>query len=184
VDLTARFSSHLGLPSRRAVDANHAPRGRLQLAFGLGEGGNRVHGVTLNAIIALSAGVLIVVLLAIAFVVPTDDEPIDNSSRRTPSPPSPRRQVTIRRSGRTPGLRDARPRRATPEARTTPTLREPRPAWSGIKEASTVTRRKLSHDLLHLRAWRRRRGLPEGEAGLVVAAVALSVALGYLIAHI
>jgi hypothetical protein len=142
--------------------------------------------VTLITIIALGAGVLVVVLLAIAFVVPMDDDSIDKASRTTPSPLFSRRQVTIRGSRQMPALRHAPARRATPEARTTPAWKpERRPAWRRITEASTAWRRKLSHDLLYLRAWRRRRALDAGQAGWVAAGVvALSVALGYLIAHI
>ena len=112
------------------------------------------------------------------------DEPIDEAaSRAAPSPP-PRRQVTIRRSGPMPGLRDAPSRRATPEARTTRARkpprrvlnerehlalgielvqqlrRPPRPIWRDITNASTAWRHKLSDDLRHFRAWgMRRRGL-------------------------
>ena len=132
----------------------------------------------LTFIIALGACVLVVVLLAIAFVVPTDDESIVEANRRTPSPLFPRRQVTIRRGGTTPSPKDDPARRTTLETRTTPASN---PAWRGIAEASMAWLRKLFHDLTQLRAWRRRR---TPEAGWVAAGVALSVAIGYLIVHI
>jgi hypothetical protein len=151
-------------------------------------GGIASSGVTLIAIIALGVGGLVLVMLAIAYVEPMDEEPmdhepVDRASRKAPSP-QPRPQVTIRRSGPMPTLRDAPRRLATPEARTTHARKLPRPARRGITSASTAWRHKLAHDLLHLRAWGRRRGLHEGQAGWLAAAVALSVALGYLIVHI
>ena len=137
--------------------------------------------------IALGACVLIVVMLAVAFVLPpVDDESIVQANRRTSSPRSPRREVIIRRSGTMPALKDAPGARTTPETRTKPAGKPAqRPAWREITEASTTSRRKLSHALLHFRAWRRRRGLDAGQAGRVAAGVVvLAVALGYLIAHI
>lgn len=85
-----------------------------------------------------------------------------------------------------PALKDAPAPRATPETRTKPAWTPAqRPAWREIAEASTTWRRKLSHALLHFGAWRRRLGLDAGQAGRVAAGVVvLSVALGYLIAHI
>ena len=85
-----------------------------------------------------------------------------------------------------PALRDAPAARTTPATRTKPAWKPAqRPAWLEIAEASTAWRRKLSHALLHFGAWRRQRALDAGKAGRVAAGVvAVSVALGYLIAHI
>jgi hypothetical protein len=143
--------------------------------------------VTLTIVIALGACVLIVVMLAVAFVLPpVDDESFVKASRRTSSPLSPRPEVTIQRSGTMPALKDAPAPRATPETRTKPAENPAqRPVWREIAATSTRWRRKLSHALLHFRAWRRRRGLDAGQAGRVAAGVVvLAVALGYLIAHI
>ena len=138
--------------------------------------------------IALGACVLIVVMLAVAFVLPpVDDESIVKASQsQNVEPRSPRREVTIRRSGTVPALKDAPGARTTPETRTKPAGKPAqRPAWREITEASTTSRRKLSHALLYFGAWRSRRGLEAGRAGRVAAGVVVvSVALGYLIAHI
>lgn len=79
------------------------------------------------AIVALGAAVLVIVMLAIAFVLPPmDDELIDKAEGRTPSRRSLQRQVTVRRSGPTSAHSDAPARRATGETRTTRTWK---PAW-------------------------------------------------------
>ena len=140
----------------------------------------------LVAIIALGAGWLIIVMLAIAFPRMDDRTRRGRDSRSAES--SSRRQVTIRRSGPMRTLRDAPSRRAMRKARTTRARKPRRPAWHGIANVSTAWRHKLSSDLLYLRArarrWERRRGLNEGEAAWIAATLALSVALVYLIAQI
>ena len=96
--------------------------------------------VALVAIIALAAGGLIVVMLAIAHVERIDDA----------RPPFPRQ---------------------TPEAATARAQKPPRrPAWHGITQAWT--------------SWRHRHADDKGKAAWLAAAVACSVVLSYLIAHI
>lgn len=142
--------------------------------------------MTLTIGIALGAGVLIVVMLGVAFIVPPiDDESTVKANRRTPSPHSPRRHVTIRRSGKIPALEEAPARLRTHETRTTPAEKPAqRPARRGIAEPTTAWPRKLSHERQHFRAWRRRRALGAAQAGWVGAGVVALVAIGYLIAHI
>jgi hypothetical protein len=163
-----------------------------------GGGSIESRDVTLIAIIALGAGGLIVVLLAIAFphVDPLDDEPIEMN------PPTRLSRVTIRRSGtmaargypptrrstseqlEAPRLRAVVPEQDLGEEAPTRARRPRRPPLRDSAEAPTASRPDLSHDLQYRPPWRRRRRFDQGRAGWVGAAVALSVALGYLIAHI
>jgi hypothetical protein len=138
----------------------------------------------LIAIIALAAGGLIVVMLAIAHVERIDDASLSST-------PPPRRQATVLRSGADPALRDMPSRRKTPEAATGRVPKPPRrPAWQRITQAWTSWRHGRTDDLLYILERRGRRGLYEGWAGFL-AAVAFSVLLasliglgfGYLIAH-
>ena len=168
----------------------------------------------LVAIIALGAGGLIVVILAIAYVEPPGrDEPMDDAAsraaanvlllevrslfggagqcRRLQMPHLGRRRPRHRRRvrGSARGVVGNEEERVALGVELVQQLRRAprRPTWHGITNASTAWRHKLSHDLLYLRArarrWARRRGLDEGDAAWVAAAVALSLALAYLIVH-
>ena len=122
---------------------------------------------TLIAIIALGVGGFILVMLAAS--------PIDKAPRRAPS----RRQVAGRR-GPIQAFRSASGWRARA---TRAWKSQGRPAWRDVTAAATAWRNGFSADLRSLRAWAARRGIDEQEAVWVAAAVAVSVVVGYLVAH-
>jgi hypothetical protein len=121
----------------------------------------------LVAIIALAAGGLIVVFLAIAHV-----ERIEDTGPPEPSAPRPPHQVTIQTGGVMPSAQaDAPSPRARAGARTAVEQKPPRrTAWHGVRHAWKVWRYRHADEL-------------RGRAGWV-ALVVSSAVLAYLIAHL
>jgi hypothetical protein len=131
--------------------------------------------VALVAIIALAAGGLIVVMLAIA------RERIDDVRPPVPSAPPPQRDG----GGAMAAPSDVLPARETPEAATARTQKPPRrPAWHGITQTWTSWRHRHADDLPYPRARRRQWARYKGRAVWLAAAAGFSVVLGYLVVHI
>jgi hypothetical protein len=133
--------------------------------------------LALVAIIALAAGGLIVVMLAIARV-----ERIDDAKPPVPSAPPPQRGA----GEAMPAPSDVLPARQTPETTTARTQKPSRrPAWHGITQAWTSWPHRHADDPPYRRRARRRQWAPyKGRASWLAAAAAFSVVLGYLLAHI
>lgn len=136
--------------------------------------------VALVAIIALAAGGLIVVMLAIARVERIHDvSPLVSSARARVSP------VTIETGGAMPAPSDAPSPRETADAATARAQKPPRrSAWHGITQARTSWRHPHADDLVYPRARRRRWAIDKGRVGGPAAFLAFLVVLGYLLAHI
>jgi len=134
--------------------------------------------VALVAIIALAAGGLIVLMLAITHV-----ERIDEAEAPVSSAPPPRRTIQTGRTMQAPSHAPT-PR----EARDMGTARAPkparRPAWHRIPQAWTLWWLTHAHNLLHLRVRHRRWAHYKGRVGGPAAVLAFAVVLGYLVAHI
>jgi len=136
--------------------------------------------VALVTIIALAAGGLIVVMLAITHVERIDD--VEAPPSHVPSGWSSElegeERLTLAPS-------DAQSPRDTPEAGTARAQKPPRrPAWPGVTQAWTLWRHRRADSRLYPYARHRQWAHYLGRVGGPAAFVAFLVVLGYLVAHI
>jgi len=136
--------------------------------------------VALVTIIALAAGGLIVVMLAITHVERNDD--VEAPPLHGPSEWSSKLEGE-KRSTRAPS--DAPSRREAPQAGTPRAPKPPRrPAWHGVTQAWMLWRHRHADSRLYPYARHRQWMHYVGRVGGPAAFVAFLVFLGYLVAHL